>query len=215
MMHLEKMLKTGTVAPSLSRSVQSSSSFFSEKLVSAPQSCHQDYKIVATFMKIAQKELAEHCTTMKPCPSNPEVASTALIAGYLARDAVECIPRESCTAPLQGPKTDAPILGPVAHQDWGGLCYFSQEQVKVLLGLQKFADIVLHNWKQAAAKGTLMASPFSFATTRTESTERCCCCPLLKNSRSPFSPTMQPELHTDNVAKLLEQEPLSRKVLKF
>ncbi|KAH9362912.1 hypothetical protein HPB48_014306 [Haemaphysalis longicornis] len=122
---LEKMLKTGTAAASLNSSVQSSSSFSSKKLVSAPQSCHLDYKMAATFMKIAQKELAKHCTTPKPGPSNPEVASIALIGGYLARAADERIPCESCTTLLQGPKTDAPILGLIAHQNRGEICYSS------------------------------------------------------------------------------------------
>lgn len=117
---LEKLLKTGTVASSR-RNVQSSSSFLSQKLVSAPRSSRQDSGTVATFMKIAQKELAECCTTTRPCTFNVEEASIVLIRGYLARAANERIPCESCPALLLGSKSDAHTLGPTAHQDRVGL----------------------------------------------------------------------------------------------
>lgn len=106
---LEKMLKTGIVASSSNSNVLSSSSFSSQKLVSAPQSCRRDSETVATLMKISQKELAERCTTTRACTSNPEVASVALIGGYIVRAANEHIPCESCTCLLQGPKSDGPI----------------------------------------------------------------------------------------------------------
>lgn len=98
---LEKILKTGIVASSWNSNVQHSSSFSYEKLVSVPQSCHQDSETtVAVFIKTAQKELAKHCTTTRPCNSNPEVASVALIGGYLARAALPFFRDQRLTLPF-------------------------------------------------------------------------------------------------------------------
>ncbi|KAH9365035.1 hypothetical protein HPB48_007960 [Haemaphysalis longicornis] len=214
---LEKMLKTGIAASSSNSNVLSSSSFSSQKLVSAPQRCRQDSEAVTTLTKTAQKELAERCTTTRACTSNPEVASVALIGGYIARSANERIPCESCTCLLQGPKSDAAILGLIVHQDRGGLFYPSQELVKVLLGLRKFADTVLDNRKS-------VFKPLQISMEKSDETLPVLLCnnkdkehrnTLLQLIAKKFTNYAAGVTDHNRVAKLLERKPLSRKVLKL
>lgn len=220
------MLKTGIVASSSNSNVLSSSSFSSQKLVSAPQSCRRDSATVTTLMKNAQKELAEHCTATRAYTSNPEVASVALIGGYIARAANERIPCESCTCLLQGPKSDAPILGLIAHQDRGGLIYPIQELIKVLLGLRKFADSVLVNRKSVfkpleisveKSVEILMDHPVLLCNNNKDKEHRKTLLQLIvkKFMKPLFTNYASSVTDRNRVTKLLERKPLSRKVLKL
>ncbi|CAN7946296.1 unnamed protein product, partial [Ixodes pacificus] len=140
---LEKMLKTGIIAASRESNVQTSMSFFSNQLVAVQQRSPADMRTTDKCMQIAEEKLREQCLSTRPCHGNPDVASVAVLGGYIVRAANEHIPCEDCTAPLQGSKAYTPLQGLIAHQDRGGLCYPSQELVKLLIGLRKFAETAL------------------------------------------------------------------------
>lgn len=78
-----------------------------------------------------------------PRISNPGVASVAMIRGYRVRAGSEKISCGNCTALLQGSTPYTPLQGLIAHQDRGGLCYPSSKLIKLLAGLNKFADTIL------------------------------------------------------------------------
>lgn len=91
------------------------------------------------LMQIAEQKLKEHCLSVMPCISNPDVASVAMIGdtlfvlqvkGLLVGTALPFCKGRKCTPPS-------------AHQEQGGICYPSSEFVKLLVGLRKFVDTIL------------------------------------------------------------------------
>ncbi|CAN7975837.1 unnamed protein product [Ixodes persulcatus] len=129
---LEKMLKSGIIAASR-ESNATSTSFFSNRLVSVQQRSPADMRAADKCMKIAEEKLREQCLSARPCHGNPDVASVAVLGGYIVRATNEHIPCEDCTALLQGSKAYTPLQRLISHQDQGGLCYPSQELVKLLI----------------------------------------------------------------------------------
>ncbi|KAH7977478.1 hypothetical protein HPB49_001859 [Dermacentor silvarum] len=97
------------------------------------------------FPSAAKNRLRDLCTT--PWLPNPEVASIALIDGYLARVLFERLSCESCIQLVEKPKANAPVDGLIAYQDRGGLKYPTKELVSVLIGLKRFVDIMLFHRK--------------------------------------------------------------------
>ncbi|KAL1416649.1 hypothetical protein MTO96_006233 [Rhipicephalus appendiculatus] len=66
-----------------------------------------------------------------------------MIRGFIVRAVSERVASAECIAMLQAPNSSAPNHGLITHQDCGGLFYPTQELVKVLVGLRRFADCVL------------------------------------------------------------------------
>ncbi|KAH6931860.1 hypothetical protein HPB50_001191 [Hyalomma asiaticum] len=142
---LEKMLKTGIVAASWESNLQSSTSFASRQLLSPQQSPAANSGEADDILDVAVRRLKEHCLSERPCPSNPDVASVAMVGGFIVGAACENISCTNCAALMQGPKANTPLLGLIAHQDRGRLFYPSQELLKLLLGLRRFVDYVLEH----------------------------------------------------------------------
>lgn len=140
---LEKMLKTGIVAASTDSNVQSATSFASRELLAVQQRRPASTDVPDKFLDTAAQGLKEHCLSERPLVANPDVASLAMIGGFIVRAASEHIPCADCIAVLQGARSSTPHLGLINHQDRGGLFYPTQELVKLLQGLRRFVDYVL------------------------------------------------------------------------
>ncbi|KAH9372308.1 hypothetical protein HPB48_000219 [Haemaphysalis longicornis] len=140
---LEKMLKTGIVAASTDSNVQSATSFASSQLLAVQQRRPASTDVTDKLLDTAPQGLKEHCLSERPLVSNPDVASLAMIGGFIVRAASEHIPCADCIALLQGARSSTPHLGLINHQDRGGLFYPTQELVKLLIGLRRFVDYVL------------------------------------------------------------------------
>ncbi|KAH7952958.1 hypothetical protein HPB49_002982 [Dermacentor silvarum] len=79
---------------------------------------------------------------------NPEIATLALIGGYLARVMAEKLNCQGCIELVEKPNGNAPVDGLIPYQDRGGLKYSTKELVTLLISLSKFVDIVLDYRKQ-------------------------------------------------------------------
>ncbi|KAH7952619.1 hypothetical protein HPB51_028221 [Rhipicephalus microplus] len=137
------MLKTGIIAASKESNVQSSTSFALRQLLPSQSGPTTNPGAAEKILDMTVATTKEHCLSEGPCRSNPDVASVAMVGGFIVRAASESISCQNCVALLQGPKANTPLLGLIAHQDRGGLLYLSQELLKLLVGLRKFVDCVL------------------------------------------------------------------------
>lgn len=142
---LEKMLKTGIVSASVRSNVNSSTSFCTDAAVSDENTQKPTCTSNDFFPSAAKNRLRDLCTT--PWLPNPEVASIALIGGYLARALSERLSCESCIQLVEKPKGNAPVDGLIGYQDRGGLKYPTKELVTVLIGLKRFVDMMLFHGK--------------------------------------------------------------------
>lgn len=79
---------------------------------------------------------------------NPEIATLALIGGYLVRVMTEKLNSKGCTEVVKNPKGNAPVDGLIAYQDKGGLKYPTKELISLFISLSKVVDIVLDYRKQ-------------------------------------------------------------------
>ncbi|KAL1439171.1 hypothetical protein MTO96_047387 [Rhipicephalus appendiculatus] len=153
------------------------------------------------------------------------VASVAMVGGFIVRAATENIPCAECIALLQGTKANTPLLGLIAHQDRGGLMYPSQELIKLLTCLRRFVDSVLPHRK-------CFAKPLKMCVERT--VEVLVELPLLRCSSTDtdhrrrlmqliatkfikplFSNYALGTTDRHATVKLLQRKPISRKVLKM
>lgn len=223
---LEKMLKTGIVAASRDSNVQSSTSFTSSQLLAVPRRQSQastdvTYKLLDT----AAQGLKEHCLSGRPLVSNPDVASLAMMGGFIVRAASEHIPCADCIAVLQGARSSTPLLGLISHQDRGGLFYPTQELVKLLIGLRRFVDCVLSH-RRSISKPLEVCVQRSVQVLESLPVLSCGNQDLAHRrnllefvARKFIKPllTNYAQGATDRSAsvKLLERKPLSRKVLKL
>ncbi|KAL1425321.1 hypothetical protein MTO96_019294 [Rhipicephalus appendiculatus] len=222
---LEKMLKTGIVAASKESNVQSSTSFASRQLLPSQQSPTTNSGAADKILDMAVMTLKEHCLSEGSCPSNPKFASVEMVGGFIVRAASESVSCANCIALLQGPKANTPLLGLIAHQDRGGLLYPSQELLKLLVGLRKFVDCVL-------AHRRCITKPLEVCVKR--SVELLAVLPVMSCGNADIAHRKQlfeliskkfikPMLSnyalsaTDRNAsvRILENKPLSRKVLKL
>lgn len=138
---LEKMLKTGIVSSSVQSNVDCSTSFCSMKGISSDVTQKSSRPDKSFFPSAAEERLQELCTTPRQWLPNPEVASLALIGGYLARVVTEKVSCKDCVNLVEKLKGNAPVDGLIEYQDRGGLKYFTKELITVLIGLKRFVDI--------------------------------------------------------------------------
>lgn len=150
---LERMLKTGIVASSINNNVNAATSFCRESALSPCRAAKADNPGAAEvfFPASAERLLLELCVEPPPRLSGPEVATVAMIGGFLVRAATEKWNCRSCVDLIEKPKCDAPVDALIKHQDRGGLKYPTSELVRVLLALKAFVEIVLRN-RRAIAK---------------------------------------------------------------
>ncbi|KAH7932918.1 hypothetical protein HPB49_004897 [Dermacentor silvarum] len=222
---LEKMLKTGIVASSSDSNVQSSTTFSSRQLLPVQQELHVARSAFDKILNMAAQGLKEHCLSERPLVSNPDVASVAMIGGYIVRAANEHIPCADGIAVLQRSKSGAPQHGLIAHQDRGGLFYPTQELVKLLIGLRRFVDCVLPHRRSVAKPLELcvqrivreLVSLPVLTCGNTDAGHRRELLLLItrKFMRPLFSNFARGVTDRNAAAKLLERKPLSRKVLKL
>lgn len=219
------MLKTGIVASANQSNVRSSTTFASEKLVRSHRNPTTLSSSTKMILDASVQRLKEHCLSQAPCQPNPDNASVAVMGGFIIRVASENIPCASCVALLQGPKASTPLLGLIAHQDRGGLFYPSYELVKILVGLKKFVDSILPHRKCLTkplevcvekSVEILMGLPIlSFENTDSDHRKRL----LVLITKKFMKPLLTNYMlgTTDRIAvvKMLQQKPLSRKVLKL
>ncbi|KAH6941198.1 hypothetical protein HPB50_014896 [Hyalomma asiaticum] len=114
---------------------------------------------------------------------------------------------------LQAPNSSAPNHGLTTHQDRGGLFYPTQELVKDLVGLRRFADRVL---SQKRSVEELMSLPV-LSCGNTESDHRKALLELI--ARKLIKPLLanyaQGRTNTNASVKLLQKKPLSRNILNL
>ncbi|KAH9372852.1 hypothetical protein HPB48_009886 [Haemaphysalis longicornis] len=139
---LEKMLKTGTVSSSMYSKVNASTTFFSATSITCNQ-VHIPSTGSGFFPEAAERGLLEHCTSPVQRLADPEVASVALMGGYLVRVVHEKWNCQTCFELVEKPKGDAPVDGLIKHQDRGGLKYPTSELVAVIMGIKKFVEAML------------------------------------------------------------------------
>ncbi|KAH9384054.1 hypothetical protein HPB48_026036 [Haemaphysalis longicornis] len=80
---LEKMLKTGIVAASSGSNVQSSATFTSTQLLPVQQARCTSTPTTDLILNRAATHLREHLLSDRPIFSNPDVASLAMIGGFM------------------------------------------------------------------------------------------------------------------------------------
>lgn len=115
-------------------SVQWHSTYFSQSSMRAVQA-HPSQTLAI--------RLREHLLSDRPILSTIDVASLAMIGQFIVCTVRECTACAEYIAMLQEPNSSAPNHGVITYQDRGGLYYPTQEHVKVLIGLWRFADCVL------------------------------------------------------------------------
>ncbi|KAH7942162.1 hypothetical protein HPB49_021344 [Dermacentor silvarum] len=222
---IEKMLKTGIVASSAQSNVRSSTSFSSAQLLPVYQTPTKTTSTAEKALDVAVDRLKEQCLSDAPLPSNPDVASVAMVGGFIVRAASENIPCAECIALLQGTKANTPLLGLIAHQDRGGLMYPSQELVKLLTCLRKFVDSVLPHRKSThlstqTFSGCEIELLMGLPLLRCGNTDIDHCRRLLhlitaKFIKPLFSNYALGTTDRHATVKLLERKPISRKLLKM
>lgn len=139
---VEKMLKTGIVSSSLRSNVNASASFCAATAVQGPSTQNVSRLEKPFFPLTAENRLREVCTWPNQWLPNPEIASIALIGGYIARVVAEKVSCQDCIDTVEKPKGNAPVDGLIAYQERGGLKYPTRELITVLISLQRFVDIV-------------------------------------------------------------------------
>ncbi|KAH7952509.1 hypothetical protein HPB52_023844 [Rhipicephalus sanguineus] len=223
---LEKMLKTGIIAASSGSNVQSSATFTSTQLLPIQQvRCTSTPTAADLILNTAAMHLREHLLSNKPILSNPDIASLAMIGGFIVRAVSERIACAECIAMLQAPNSSAPNHGLITHQDRGGLYYPTQELVKVLVGLRRLADCVLSQRRsvkkplEACVQRSvqeLMSLPV-LSCGNTDLDHRKVLLELIarKLIKPLFSSYAQGKTDTNATVKFLEKKPLSRKILKL
>ncbi|KAH9360827.1 hypothetical protein HPB48_009379 [Haemaphysalis longicornis] len=82
---LEKMLTTGIVATSRDSNVQSSTSFTSSQLLAVQQRRQASTHVTDKFLDTAPQGFKEHCLSERPLALNPDLASLAMIGGFIVR----------------------------------------------------------------------------------------------------------------------------------
>lgn len=92
--------------------------------------------------------LRELSLSVVPYLPNPIVASIAYIGGYVARVVAEKVPCENCIAIIQKPNGNSAAEGLISYQDRGGLLYPTQELVRVLMALKRYAELLLQDRKK-------------------------------------------------------------------
>ncbi|KAH7933149.1 hypothetical protein HPB49_009192 [Dermacentor silvarum] len=222
---IEKMLKTGIVASTAQSNVRSSTSFASSQLLPVPQTLTKTTSTAEKALDAAVDRLKEQCLSDAPFPSNLDVASVAMVGGFIVRAASENIPCAECIALLQGTKANTPLLGPIAHQDRGGLKYLSQELVKLLICLRKFVDSVLPHRKSFSqplkvcverSVELLMGLPLlRCGNTDTNHRSRLLHLITAKFIKPLFSKYALGTSDRHATVKLLERKPISRKLIKM
>ncbi|KAH8025843.1 hypothetical protein HPB51_012875 [Rhipicephalus microplus] len=80
---LKKTLKAGIVAASKESNVQSSTSFASRQLLPSQLSATTNPGAAEKILDLAVAPLKEHCLSEGPCRSNPNVASVAMVRGFI------------------------------------------------------------------------------------------------------------------------------------
>ncbi|KAH9360312.1 hypothetical protein HPB48_000875 [Haemaphysalis longicornis] len=222
---LEKMLKTGIVAASIDSNVQSTTSFTSSQLLAVQQRRPASTDVTDKFLDTAAQGLKEHCLSERPLVSNPDVASLAMIGGFIVRAPSEHIHCADCIAVLQGARSSTPHLGLINHQDCGGLFYPTQELVKPLIGLRRFVDYVLSH-RRSISKPLEVCVQRSVRVLESLPVLSCGnqdpahCRNLLELvARKFIKPLLtnyaQGATDQSTSFKLLQRKPLSRKVLKL
>ncbi|KAH7968177.1 hypothetical protein HPB52_006428 [Rhipicephalus sanguineus] len=223
---LEKMLKTGIIAASSGSNVQSSATFTSTQLLPIQQvRCMSTPTAAHLILNTAAMRLREHLLSNKPILSSPDIASLAMIGGLIVRAVSERTACAECIAILQAPNSSAPNHGLITHQDRGGLYYPTQELVKVLVGLRRFADCVLSQRRSVKkplevcvqrSVQELMSLPV-LSCGITDSDHRKALLELIarKLIKPLFSNYAQGKADTNATVKFLEKKPLSRKILKL
>ncbi|KAH6942939.1 hypothetical protein HPB50_012246 [Hyalomma asiaticum] len=145
---MEKMLKTGIISSSLQSNVNDSASFCAATAVSSVTTGSTNTPDKSFFPVAAINRLREICTRSNQWLPNPEIATLALIGGYLARVMAEKLSCQGCIELVEKPNANAPVDGLIAYQDRGGLKYPTKELITLLISLGKFVDIVLDYRKQ-------------------------------------------------------------------
>ncbi|KAH6948799.1 hypothetical protein HPB50_026382 [Hyalomma asiaticum] len=141
---VEKMLKTGIIAASRGRNVESSVTFTSAQVLPIQQvRCMSTPTTAEVILNTAEMHLREHLLSDRPILSNPDVTSQAMIGGFIVHTVRKRTACAECIAMLQAPNSSAPNHGLIMHQDCSGLFYPTQELVKVPVGLRRLADCVL------------------------------------------------------------------------
>lgn len=105
---LEKMLKTGIIAASSGSNVQSSATLTSTQLLPIQQARCTSTPTADRILNTAAMHLREHLLSDRPMLSNPDVASLAMIGGFIVRAVSERIACAECVAVLQAPNSSAP-----------------------------------------------------------------------------------------------------------
>lgn len=183
---------------------------------------HPDKKF---FPVAAENRLREVCVRQNQWLPNPEIASLALIGGYLARVVAEKLCCEGCNEIVEKPKGNAPVDGLIAYQDRGGLKYPTKELVSVLISLKRFVDIVL-DYRKAIEKpletcveravNILMDLPILKCKNEDMAHRKQFLLLLCRKFIKPLLSNHAVNITDKNsVAKMYAKKPLSRKVLKL
>lgn len=220
-----KCSKQEIVAASSGSNVQSSTTFTLMQLLSIRQARCTSTPTADRILNTSAMRLREHLLSDRPILSNPDVASLAMIGGFVVCVVSERIACAECIALLQAPNSSAPNHGLINHKDRSGLYYPTQELVKVLAGLRRFADCVLSQRRSVKkplelcvqrSVQELMSLPV-LCCGNTDSDHRKVLLELIarKLIKPLFSNYARGITDTNATVKFLQKKPFSRKILKL
>ncbi|KAH7938556.1 hypothetical protein HPB49_025091 [Dermacentor silvarum] len=122
---IEKTLKTGIASASSTSNIMAAEE--SDCLSTRPQQKNTREQCSEEFPADARKELIERLNRDKPLLPTPDVATLAMVGGYLARAVRENFECVECFALLTKPNASTPSDSLIKHQDREGFPILARE----------------------------------------------------------------------------------------
>ncbi|KAL1420594.1 hypothetical protein MTO96_023991 [Rhipicephalus appendiculatus] len=218
---IEKTLKTGVASASSTSNIMAPEE--SDCLSTLPQQKNTREQTSDEFPADARRELTEQLNRDRPLLPTPDVAALAMVGGYLARTVRENFECEECFALLTKPNASKPSDSLIKHQDRGGLLYPSAQLLNVLYALQKFVEVLLarrrrmhHPLKEAVNNAAeILREHQALMCSNPGHQENLLKLLLTKFFRPIFTNFALKATDKQDVAKVFEIKPLSRKTLKL